>query len=626
MNTTLQPIVVPVFLRQVLDEYDAKANDFHEYELSGALDEAVKDRRPLSEDDWRGYLAEGWAFFFDHSQPGETSVWGRHFGPVLSTTRKDGAVVYNPDLRQIDSAMIAHWQRRRDQVRHPVMRARYADLLWDFRKHVTGQRADVNDARMAVESYVKAIERASPDCAIDNIHRLMRALELAVSINDTGSVETVRDAMFVLYDKVADPTQDGSWPWLFDNLYDNKKVPLTDEQRRYVIDSLEYILKRCTDPERKESFSPWSAESAAQRLAAHYSKEKGPDDVRRVVRAYGEAFVYLARQAMGIVSIGWLQQVHDVYRQYGMHAEADQVLLLYKQKGEEAQGQMACIRVDVPVDKEAVENALDELTSRGAEAALASIAGAFIPSASRAQELLKKLHDGGSSIMAHFGIRVLGDQQILADIGSIVDDLDGRVIHQLSQEMDVSWRFLAVALDRTYQKCSVGTDGILDFVRPSALFDPLREPLLRQGLDAYFVDDHVKAIHVLLPQIEAMLRRLLGYLGQPTSKRMRSPKGVMQEKTLTDILEREPAVALFFKENGLEDWRVFLRMFLTDPRGWNLRNRLAHGLMASHEFTRQVSDWVIHAMLMLGLLRAEEAGRGTDGTENGGTPPRESCC
>lgn len=281
---------------------------------------------------------------------------------------------------------------------------------------------------------------------------------------------------------------------------------------------------------------------------------------------------------------------------------------------------MVNIRVEVPVDKAAVERALDELTSGDAEAALASIATAFVPSAGHAQELLKRLYDGGSSIMAHFGVHILGDQQILAVVGSIADDLDGRVILQLSQEMDVSWRFLALALDRTYHKFSVGTDGILEFVRPSALFDPLREPLLRQGLDAYFADDHVKAIHVLLPQIEAMLRRLLGFLGRPTSKRMRSPRGVMQEKTLTDILEHEPAVAAFFKENGLEDWHVFLRMFLIDPRGWNLRNRIAHGLMAPREFTRQVSDWVIHAMLMLGLLRGAEAGRGTDGAENGAPP------
>lgn len=626
MSTTPEPIVVAGFLQQVLDEYDAKAEDFHEYELAGALDKAAKARKPLNEDDWRGYMAEGWAFFFDHSEPGETSDWGTHFGPVFSRTRKDGTVVHNPDPRQIDAGIVQHWQRRRDQVRHPVMRARYADLLWDLRKHVTGERANVDDARVAIGAYIEAIQRAAPACAIDNIHRLVRALELAISINDAVRVEGARDAMFALYDKIVDPTEGGSWPWLFDNLYDNKKVPLTDEQRRHMINSLEVILKRCTDPEQKETFDPWNAESAAQRLAAHFAKENRPDDVRRVVRAYGEAFVHLSRQATGIVSIGWLQQVHDEYRRYGMHVEADQVLVLYKQKGEEAQGQMAHIRVDVSVDREAVEKALDELTSRDAESALAGIATAFVPSVSRAQEMLQRLHDGGSSIMAHFGVRILGDHQIIADVGSIAGDLDGRVILQLSQEMDVSWRFLALALDWTYQKFSVGTDGVLDFVRPSALFDALREPLLRQGLDAYFADDHVKAIHVLVPQIEAMLRRLLGYLGQPTSKRMRSPKGVMQEKTLTDVLEREPAVTAFFKESGLDDWQVYLRVFLTEPSGWNLRNRLAHGLVAPDQFTRQISDWVIHSMLMLGLLRTEEAERVTDEAENGGAPRRESCC
>ncbi|MCK4342030.1 MAG: DUF4209 domain-containing protein [Phycisphaerae bacterium] len=605
MSDAPQPITVPAFLQKILDEYDARDEDFHEYELSVALEKTAQAHKPLSEGHWRGYMAARWAFFFNHSQPGEASEWGTYFGPVWTIKREDGNMVYKPDLRQIDAEIVRHWEQRRDQVRHPVMRARYADLLWDFRKHVTGERAKVEDARMAIDAYVDAIHRATPEHAIDNIHRLMRSLELAISISDVDRVKVVRDAMFTLYDKIVDPAMDGSWPWLFDMLYANKKVPVTDEQRQHMIDSLEGILKHCANPNEKGSLRPCGAESAAQRLAVHYSKENRPDDVRRVIRTWGEFFIHLSRIAQGIVSISWLQKVHDSYRKHGMHAEADQVLLLYKEKGKEAEGQMASIRVDVPVDKEAVDKALDELTSKGVEAALTSVATAFVPSASRARELLTDLHEGGSSIMAHFGIRILGDQQVLADIGSMELDLDGRVIHQLSQEMDIGWRFLALALNRIREKFSATADTLLDFIRPGALFDPIREPLLRQGFEAYLQDDHVKAVHVLVPQIEAMLRKLLGNLGQPTSKRMRSTKGVMQEKTLTDILEQEPAVAAFFKENGLEDWHTYLRMFLTDPRGWNLRNRLAHGLMAPHEFSRQVSDWVLHAILMLGLLRAK---------------------
>ena len=137
MSTTPQPIVVPGFLQQVIAKYDAYAEDFHEYELSGAINEAAKSRDTPSEDDRHACMAESWAFGSFHSNPGQTSEWGTHF--------------CGPDVRRIDSAVVAHWGRRRDQVRHPVMRARYADLLWDFRKHVTGRRADVNDARVAID-------------------------------------------------------------------------------------------------------------------------------------------------------------------------------------------------------------------------------------------------------------------------------------------------------------------------------------------------------------------------------------------------------------------------------------------------------------------------------------------
>lgn len=610
MNRSSKNITVPSYIHAILDEYESKAEDFHEFELSGALDEAAKAHKPLSDGHRRGYMAESWAFFFDHSEPGKISEWGTHFRPVMSGQRKDGTVVYNPDLREVDAATIAYWEQRRDQVQHPVMRARYADLLWDFRKHVTGDRAKVEDARMAIDAYVDAIQQATPEYAIDNIHRLMRALELAISISDADRVKVVRDAMFTLYDKIVDPVMGGSWPWLFDMLYANKKVSLTDEQRKHMIDSMEEVLKRCTNPNEKESFSPWFAESAAQRLAAHYSKENRPDDVRRVIRTCGESFVHWSRIANGGVSIVWLQKVHDVYRQYGMLTEAAQVAKLGKEKGEKAAGQMARVGVTMQIDKAKLDAAVQELVANGLEQALASCALTFVPSKSEAVGLLKEI-EKAAPFMSYVGISVLSEQQITAQVGSIREDLDGRIVRQVSETIDLSGLFLGAALDGIVRAFQPTPATLMDHISQGALIDPSRRALIEAGLEAYLAGDHVKVVHVLVPQIEHCLRVLLGQLGQATNKPVRGMSGIMQEKSLTDILEYEPAIPAFFKHFNIEDWHLYLRVYLTDRRGHHLRNRLAHGLIGPNEFSRQLSDRVFHILLLLAMIgKKDRSGEG----------------
>ncbi|TAM11918.1 MAG: DUF4209 domain-containing protein [Nevskiaceae bacterium] len=41
-----------------------------------------------------------------------------------------------------------------------------------------------------------------------------------------------------------------------------------------------------------------------------------------------------------------------------------------------------------------------------------------------------------------------------------------------------------------------------------------------------------------------------------------------------------------------------------DHRGWNLRNRLAHGLLRAHDMDAVLSVWLIQTLLLLGISAA----------------------
>jgi hypothetical protein len=79
--------------------------------------------------------------------------------------------------------------------------------------------------------------------SVYGIQYLTRALQLAISISDTPRIESVRDAMFRFFDQHAEVTHAGTWGFLFESLWNNKKVPLTETQAAKIIDSLERIFK-----------------------------------------------------------------------------------------------------------------------------------------------------------------------------------------------------------------------------------------------------------------------------------------------------------------------------------------------------------------------------------------------
>src|SRR6266849_6614325 len=96
------------------------------------------------------------------------------------------------------------------------------------------------------------------------------------------------------------------------------------------------------------------------------------------------------------------------------------------------------------------------------------------------------------------------------------------------------WRTAGTSIRRTGHHPS--TDDVLSFLSKSPLFANLRPDLLRDGLAAYEQGDFVKAIHVLIPQVECALREFLGRLGVPTRKPVRNHPGVNEAKNMNDIL------------------------------------------------------------------------------------------
>ena len=114
-----------------------------------------------------------------------------------------------------------------------------------------------------------------------------------------------------------------------------------------------------------------------------------------------------------------------------------------------------------------------------------------------------------------------------------------------------------------------------DFValaRQSPIVPPERELLFGKGLFAGYDGDFISALHLLVPQLEHMVRHHLKRAGAKTTNL--DSDGIETENGLSTLMEMPEAETVFGKDLVFE-----LRALLCDAFGPNLRNELAHGLL-----------------------------------------------
>ena len=186
----------------------------------------------------------------------------------------------------------------------------------------------------------------------------------------------------------------------------------------------------------------------------------------------------------------------------------------------------------------------------------------------------------------------------LATIGSVEEDLEGRIVRQISQELQFEIPFLRAILEEMQKAKSLTVESTLDHVFVAPVFRETRRSLIERGLAAYWGNESHVAVHLLIPQIEAALQDLLGRLGG----HIYHPKrGGLLLKGMDEILREKP-----IRDAVTEEVSTYFRVLFTDPRGWNLRNNVMHGLVDRNQFGFAMADRVLHALLVLAMLREKK--------------------
>ncbi len=530
-------------------------------------------------------------------------IWDMHWQPLGSATDKAGKDHYFPDVALVDSEILGQWSSRAQTTRHPLLRARYADLCWEiarFRKDLA-VRPDVVMAQSAIDGYVDAVEGT---LFVDHIYAwnyVERAIELAASIGDQARVQRAKATLFKF--RASCESRDPRYAfWRFHEIAwsQARVLGLKDTDRAEIVQALETQLALRSSIQDPQNFDPHLATTAAEALKLWREFAGQKTEADRAAHKAGEAFEAAAAQATGLTAITWLSDQLARYRQLGDLEGVARMEREIRARSEEAQGEMKRISVPLDVKPEELEAWADRVAGQTLEEGLTGLARVGLVHRNSTEHVV--LESSNSPILDHITITVTGpDGHTDATIGSVEKDLDGRVVHHGTQLLSNRGPWLNLAWARVREKHGADLDSILTWLSGSPCYPPERLAFVREGLAAWLAGDFVKTIHILIPQVEAGLRDFLSAIGGVVTKPNRY--GGSQRISLGEVLENKTFAQV------PEAIRFHLQVLYNDPRGLNARNKLAHGVLPFGVLGRGLANLVVHSIILIGTFRPQSVDR-----------------
>jgi hypothetical protein len=511
----------------------------------------------------------------------------------MSTLSKDGERFDRPPLESITPQCIAYWTARMNAARHPAVRARYADMVWDLSVKTTGSKPSVDAARFAVDGYAEALTMY-PQMSSHSWGDIgKRIVDVALSIKDDKRLRKAVTAIVAYANAEVDKDEsEFRKKSLFAVLSSipPKRRPQTE---------FEIVLKEFhsrlneLDAARADKFA---IGDIALPLADYYWSSRQPEDAKAVVRIWSAAVERLANETtVAMLSSGWLSELHQVYQQYEMHEEARDLVAKIEIASASIEKELVRVSHSTTIPQEQWDKVVNDLTSGTKDEVLRKLAVNFLPRVGDAEKLVKEI--SSKTIFMNLSQQIVAEGgRVTATIGPVDQDLDGHIVQQLGHIMQFYGQLYRPAWEEAVTRLSLTTDDIIAWLAQCSLFDEDRLKLLEPAIAAYLAGDWSIAIHAAIPQIENALRQVLVKCGQTLIRPHRN--GTFLLKNLDEVL-RDPVTIRALRD----DVRVYLRTLLCDQRGLNVRNNVCHGLWDSGHFNWFVADRIIHAVMVIGLLR-----------------------
>jgi hypothetical protein len=504
-------------------------------------------------------------------QPGSPNAPFRPFA-VMGGKRS----VIPDDFSELDMTLLGEIAQ---EIGHVWLRARLADLVWLCKKPRNYQ-----DALLAIDAY-RTIPLTLDSCLHGAREAWKRALSLT-SMLRAGAGERAKEmetSILIAFDAA----DEGSFLplWLSELLFsynfgNDRSAHLAGRlsELATTLDQQQGSLQRAR--EFYDAASKWfkraGNEAAAATMIAAVAEGWAKD---AVARTSSDTPSYLAATSFYEKALQNYRRIPRSER--AAHRADERMAEIHKQMsdaGVKSLGEMR--RIQSPsIDITAImEEARKAVRGKPTDEALAAFAS-FYPGPK-----LAKLREESVQMLRSYPLQTLVDSTHVSPDGRVVAKTSAAakiqaemIRHYLIESGLVVQGCIWPALEVLLQEHRLREDALILIARQSSIVPIGRERLFGKALFAGFDRNFEVAIHLLVPQIENIVRTHLKASGGKTTSI--DLDGIENEIGLSALMELPEAEKVFGESLAFE-----LKALFCDSLGPNLRNEVAHGLLDDGAF------------------------------------------
>lgn len=310
----------------------------------------------------------------------------------------------------------------------------------------------------------------------------------------------------------------------------------------------------------------------------------------------------------GMWGQGMIQQLQRSYRKYGFDKKANQLFVELRDLGEMTLGELKTTEYTIPLDTERIKAFLSEALEGSSRDVLLYFLFQYLP---RIEDEKKRLKDKAErspllDLVSTFTIDSSGNTISRVGVGPNADHQ--KLYFSMYENMRFTIPFMHLHVTRMKEEGKMTTESMMQLFEDSLLITEEHKEIVRRGLEAYMNEDYLVCCHLLVPQLEAAIRRLFALNGANIMRPKANPAEGNEYLSLDSLLGSDDALQ-FMKE----DLANYLRNVLTDQYGWNIRNQVSHGLLGADNFNFGMADRVVHAFLMLCTFKKKEQNNNENG-------------
>ena len=583
-------------LNSILLKYDHLIeNVFQELDAFNEIDEFYKKQ---IEAQASFQIAQKIALGFSENFSEIYDAWGTYYGPMYVA-----GGIESPSIKLVNIETLENWKVILKLVNHPILKARYSGLIWDFTKFITGEFPDIEFCIININSLIKVSELKNAQNEYTVFRKLERAINLSLKIKNKQLFELSKNALIGLEDRVDKYDKTGIWGYAFDILIANKnKHEISELDEVKIITKLNFIFKHFCELGRRREYDPFTAEHAVSRLIVYYKMHNNYDSIFLMLKELKTLYLGLINSNPSHIVTGWLERLIFLFdnnnHKGALDLDIKELLIKLKKINSNSINQLKTVEFSTIIEKsefDQIDLFVEKITSGNLDEIFINISYHFIPDEEKANNEILKLSK--ENHIRHLIGTVVYDNtgKIIAKIGSLKSDPEGHLVLYLIDYFKFNYLILSRVLNKLKDK-DVGIIELQKYLYLSSIFDEIRKPILNKALEAYYKSDHLAFAHLIIPQIESIIRNIINKAGG-TSIALKK-NGTFEEVTFEKALN-DPIIEGILGKNLVR----YFRVIYIDKKGWNFRNRISHGLMEPNAFNQMTSDYIFHTLICLGLVR-----------------------